>query len=552
MIFFRLYTAADTYTDYDKIWSVGIAPQEISGATFWQQECRTASFSMPYEAVFESYWNDENKPPIYRLLGELWEEYTYADPDGEIRNHKQRLFKGWLFQDSFQIETVGITAAAVQRIMTITLKDYLSVIEYCLTHAWQLIDASGALQTINLTETLLPYDSSVSIEGIYQDVWVSMPVHATDPAYPLWVLPALENTLETYPGYGYTYNGVTLFVQQDMPLGVDWADARIYQDTDGQVFFEEVRLRWASPLWFYRYRYVWNKYLVTGSRLTLVPGHPVVLEGLWLTALADYNPGYVTTVLTGEDWTALPGDPHNLTITVANNTITYRVNNGEPFADMDSVYRRKLTITGSVNYTHFITLPEPETTDSEDTAEEAVNPGGAYSWLAWTDYLTIYEHGRGWFPAWAKPTNTEVKGWTVPTLDLFSFALLVNFAWLREYKDVWRISNRLFLSQGMDVTNLSDAKLISYSDSHDFNPGNYNGGIECFVDNAAYVSGINSFASRIYQQINRVCRFSCNREVGAGDYVTLPYVGSGYPIQITSVEYDPATPQVWGYTGRSY
>jgi hypothetical protein len=205
-VFFRLYAAAGTYTDYDKVWDVNIAPQEIGGASYWQTECRSASFSMPYETVFEPYWNDEAKPPIYRLIGELWERYTYADQNGEIHNHEVRLFRGWLFQDSFQIETVGITAAAVHRILTITLKDYLSVLQYCMTNAFTITDSTGTANYINLTETLLPYDSAVSIEGIYQNIWNQVPCSATDTAYPLWTIPALENTLDTYPGYGYTYN----------------------------------------------------------------------------------------------------------------------------------------------------------------------------------------------------------------------------------------------------------------------------------------------------------------------------------------------------------
>ena len=69
-MFFRLYTAAGTYTDYDKVWDVNIAPHEIGGASYWQTECRSASFSMPYETVFEPYWNDEAKPPsvLYQKL----------------------------------------------------------------------------------------------------------------------------------------------------------------------------------------------------------------------------------------------------------------------------------------------------------------------------------------------------------------------------------------------------------------------------------------------------------------------------------------------------
>ena len=542
-MFFRLYTAADTYTDYDKVWDVNIAPQEISGATFWQQECRTASFTMPYETVFEPYWNDEAKPPIYRLIGELWERYTYADQNGEIHNHEVRLFRGWLFQDSFQIETVGITAAAVHRILMITLKDYLSVLQYCMTNAFTITDSTGTANYINLTETLLPYDSAVSIEGIYQDIWNQVPCSATDTAYPLWTIPALENTLETYPGYGYTYNGVLIFTQQDIPLGVDKAEARIYQDDDGRVIFEEVRLRWASPLFLYRYHYEFNRYYVDGSRLTLQEGYPVILRGLFGTVLADQDFGYVTTVLTGRDWESNYPE-HTLAIVVNGNTITYSVVDGALF-ESEFEYRKELRVTGSVNYTYFYTLPEPDNAQTEAATET--------DWLAWTRYLQIYNAQEGWFPAWGKPTTEDgIKGWTVSTPSLFSFALLVNFAWLRESGDSYQIANRLWLSEGMEIHNLTGTKIVNYTDRHEFNIEQYNGGVDCLLDNAAYVEGINNFASRIFQQFNRVCEFSINKQVEVGSYVSLPYVGSGYPIQITSASYDPAQPGLWHYTGRSF
>lgn len=542
-MFFRLYTAADTYTDYDKVWDVNIAPQEISGATFWQQECRTASFTMPYETVFEPYWNDEAKPPIYRLIGELWERYTYADQNGEIHNHEVRLFRGWLFQDSFQIETVGITAAAVHRILTITLKDYLSVLQYCMTNAFTITDSTGTANYINLTETLLPYDSAVSIDGIYQDIWNQVPCSATDTAYPLWTIPALENTLETYPGYGYTYNGVLIFTQQDIPLGVDKAEARIYQDDDGRVIFEEVRLRWASPFFLYRYHYEFNRYYVDGSRLTLQEGYPVILRGLFGTVLADQDFGYVTYVLTGRDWESNYPE-HTLAIVVNGNTITYNVVDGALF-ESEFEYRKELRVTGSVNYTYFYTLPEPDNAQTEAATET--------DWLAWTRYLQIYNAQEGWFPAWGKPTTEDgIKGWTVSTPSLFSFALLVNFAWLRESGDSYQIANRLWLSEGMEIHNLTGTKIVNYTDRHEFNIEQYNGGVDCLLDNAAYVEGINNYASRIYKQFNRVCEFSINKQVEVGSYVSLPYVGSGYPIQITSASYDPAQPELWHYTGRSF
>ena len=164
--------------------------------------------------------------PAYRRL---WGA-THMRTKKRNSYHEVRLFRGWLFQDSFQIETVGITAAAVHRILMITLKDYLSVLQYCMTNAFTITDSTGTANYINLTETLLPYDSAVSIEGIYQDIWNQVPCSATDTAYPLWTIPALENTLETYPK-GLYHNGLDI-TQQDI-LGLDKQRPE-YTDDDGR------------------------------------------------------------------------------------------------------------------------------------------------------------------------------------------------------------------------------------------------------------------------------------------------------------------------------
>ena len=545
-MFFRLYTAAGTYTDYDKVWDVNIAPQEIGGASYWQTECRSASFSMPYETVFEPYWNDEAKPPIYRLIGELWERYSYADQNGEIHNHEVRLFRGWLFQDSFQIETVGITAAAVHRILTVTLKDYLSVLQYCMTNAFTITDSTGTANYINLTETLLPYDSAVSIEGIYQNIWNQVPCSATDTAYPLWTIPPLENTLDTYPGYGYTYNGATIFQQTDQRWFTDWFGAVIYQDDDGRVIFEEVRLRFLYVLALRPYEHIHGKYYVNGSRLTPVPGYPKTYSRFGdFGGLGSQSPEQVLRDMDCDHYPVeIWGSEQDLTITVSGRELTYSIREGTMAEDgYDNPFMLK--VTGTLNYVQFITMPEPDATQDVSATKT--------DWLSWTRYLQIYNSQEGWFPAWGKPTTEEgVKGWTVSTPSLLSFALLVNFAWLRESGDGYQIANRLWLSEGMEIHNLTGTKIVNYTDRHEFNVEQYNGGVDCLLDNAAYVKGINNYASRIFKQFNRVCEFSCNANVNVGDYVQLDYVGSGYPIQITSASYNPAQPELWHYTGRSF
>jgi len=248
-------------------------------------------------------------------------------------------------------------------------------------------------------------------------------------------------------------------------------------------------------------------------------------------------------VLTGRDWESNYPE-HTLAIVVNGNTITYSVVDGALF-ESEFEYRKELRVTGSVNYTYFYTLPEPDNAQTEAATET--------DWLSWTRYLQIYNAQEGWFPAWHKPTTEDgIKGWTVSTPSLFSFALLVNFAWLRESGDSYQIANRLWLSEGMEIHNLTGTKIVNYTDRHEFNIEQYNGGVDCLLDNSAYVEGINNYASRIFQQFNRVCEFSINKQVEVGSYVSLPYVGSGYPIQITSASYDPAQPGLWHYTGRSF
>ena len=78
MSFVRLYTTptqtpATCYT-YETIWDVSIDANSLIGATFYQQESRTASFTMPYDTIFDiEFLSDPAKPAIYRAVCEIWE-----------------------------------------------------------------------------------------------------------------------------------------------------------------------------------------------------------------------------------------------------------------------------------------------------------------------------------------------------------------------------------------------------------------------------------------------------------------------------------------------
>lgn len=238
MSFVRLHypavgTGVITAYDIDTIWDVSIDAQSVGGASYWVQEGRTASFSMPYDTIWELFTKNANKPKVYRALIEIYESYTLADPNGEIRPFERKVFTGYLTQGSFSATTHGEWYQSGVymrgRTMTITAYDFISV----------LVKAPP-FETLTLESA-----TSINVEAEIRRLWELIPFNAnTSSILPLWVRPPLSYEVETTPGYGVRLIDYPLWVQS---LNAAYASdeyncyARLYQSND-TVLIESVRL----------------------------------------------------------------------------------------------------------------------------------------------------------------------------------------------------------------------------------------------------------------------------------------------------------------------
>lgn len=549
MSFFRLYTAPDSYTDYPDIWDVSVSPDEISGASYWQHESRSANLTMPYISTFQSYRNDPAKPPIYRLLGEIWEDLNYIDSEDGTDARTKLLFRGYLFQNSFQFNTLGTTNEGNVQLVTLTLYDYIAVLEYFLTHRWQIPLSTGGLAWIGRETTTLPYDSDINVYSEYQRLWNYVPAHPTEPGYPLWSRPPLDIDLPIYPGYGYVYQNANIYEQTPLENYGSLYDMRVYEQ-DGEAYLDEVKLRLIGPESLCGYYYYYNKYRITAGRLLQIPGYPIIKSGkYWILSEWSREIGSVmaelgiTEYYEFGDWQSQYG----LTISQYGNTRSYNVlmTSDTPDPNFGWVNIPKyIGLTGAANYDVLHTLPQPDL----EVAESSWVPG-------WLQEVAEYFTGLGVpNPAViATPTTNasgDISGWDVPAREWLSFILLLNFAWLRYDDPGYTLTNRLFVEGDADVTTFEMPRVTAYNEYYDVPAETYGGGVSCIVDNDLYVEGIDKFAKTTYARYNRICEWSGNMEAEVGTYVWLNEHNPN-AIQVTSVEYDPQTPFLWHYTGRS-
>ena len=238
MSFVRLHypavgTGVITTYDIDTIWDVSIDAQSVGGASYWVQEGRTASFSMPYDTIWELFTKNANKPKVYRALIEIYESYTLADAKGEIRPFERKVFTGYLMQSSFSATTHGewYQSGVYRRgrTMTITAYDYISVLV-----------KDPPFETLTLES-----DTSINVEAEIRRLWELKPVSASPSSIlALWARPPLSYEVETTPGYGVQLTDYPLWVQS---LNAAYASheyncyARLYKSND-TVLIESVRL----------------------------------------------------------------------------------------------------------------------------------------------------------------------------------------------------------------------------------------------------------------------------------------------------------------------
>ncbi len=546
MSYFRLYTAPDTFTDYRDFWNLEIGADEIGGATYWQQQARVCSLSLPDVGQFDPFRLDPVKPPLYRLLGEVWEDFQYVAEEGEIETRHRLLFRGYFFQGSFNFNVDFDAGSHAVKTVTIAMFDYLAVLEYFLTHRWEIQLADGALAEIGKPITFYPYDADIEIDAAYRELWGFVPAHPTDPAYPLWQRPPLVIDLQPLPEYGYLHDFVSIWRQNYYKNTPDLTEATIYE-LDGEAFLEAVQVKWGELGFLGNYYRVWERFRIMGSSLVAEPGFPKIIKKFGFTP--DYGEIWNALQITTEgEYGEHPERWHkyDLTYIQSNGAEThYRLerDNPEDFTEPQDTMNLPFIMraSGALNYQVLHTLPVPATATSSDNLnwfDRPILPN------PWVDRPYHY-------PAVVAYHSSESAGWEVKTLPWLQFLLLINFAWLREADGAYRIENRVFMPSTPGIVQFPFPNLVEYLEHYDVSPATYSSGVNFVEDVERYEHGINDYAERIYTRYNRICEFAINVELRAGQYVQLPDRFNPNPIQILSVDYDPQIPFVWRCTGRS-
>jgi hypothetical protein len=280
--FVRLYTSetqtpATCYT-YDAIWDVQIDAETITGANYYTQESRKASFTMLMDSLFETttFIGNPNKPAIYRAIIEFWESFTYADANSDIQTYERLLFRGYLFQESFKIDTQGVYSGTKARTITITAFDYLAVFLYYLKD--------------NITH--LAAGQRIPIENEYRRIWELVPYSASSGStLALWARPALTYSIDAYPDYGFNYSDFEMFTQTAIGGTPFYYGAWLYQ-IGNDIFLEEIALEEH----FFGHTDHFCRYLVKGASLIPVAGYPInvsgidyLWEGSYTAAIANYS-----------------------------------------------------------------------------------------------------------------------------------------------------------------------------------------------------------------------------------------------------------------------
>jgi len=255
-------TGVITTYDIDGIWDVAIDAQAISGASYWVQEGRSATFTMGYDTIWEQFINNANKPKVFRALVEIYESYSLADADGEISKYERKVFTGYLTQGSFEITTHGEWYKAGVyyrgRTIRITAFDYISIL---------IKDPPYDMLTIES-------GTQINVEAEIRRLWEMKPYSSnTSSTLALWTRPPLTYEVETTPGYGVYLTDYAIWKQSTMPpypADVYICYARLYEEGDN-ILIESARFGYeylGGPVG--RYYCSYQRYRIDGSTAILI------------------------------------------------------------------------------------------------------------------------------------------------------------------------------------------------------------------------------------------------------------------------------------------
>lgn len=551
----KLYTSSSTVYEYTDIWDMDIGGQSISGATYFEQEARTATWTMPHNAVlgayiqytppawspppesdnsaYDGYANPVGKWHMHKALVEIWERFTYADQNSEIRNHERILFRGYLFRDSFAVQTVGkysnTSGTQTAKIVTITAYDYLAVLANRLQNKELVFEIENPDPDDPDNDNGGPTTTQLIWRDQIQALWELVPYGATANDM-LWVRPSLDFDVEDQP----YYPTLQLFPIHKLDPGTqaadryDYYDARVYQnETNGPVYYEELRLRWFGWIAFEPkvYHYVWTRYRIIGSNLVQY-GAPVDESGSGLGP-TPWDPD------AAGDWV---------------------VQGGYNPAQWQN-QKQCSAIVGGVPLAYSIR----QEADEPPAEGEPWSWGGL--WWPWDDYQGL-ESGNNsldmdkeiWLTvSGAVPLDKFVlaEEMTINAKTWLSWLLNTRFAWLRPSASLngYTVCGKN-ISSSAASTDLSGCKVTEFYVETEIVLDSYNESIPEIWGSDAILEGMRNYLANQYYKNNKIVSFKCNQLISVGDYITLPDYHDA-PILITEHYYNPAQPFLYSYKGRS-
>lgn len=488
MSFIRLYTAANTYTDYHDIWDVSIEAQSVSGANYFVQEGRSAVFTMEYDTIWETYTLDFNKWAVYRALVEIWEQYTDIDADHNPYTYTRMVFTGYLCQDSFSTKTNAHyylqNAPMRDRTITVRVYDYLSII----------------MRLYGNTKITLQPGTTITVANEIARLWNMIP-YSTDPSSTLglWYRPSLNYEVHQVPGYGLVYSQVpimtaapaTLWYAMSMVNIVFESFARVTAGDDG-IYLEYLFTRRVinNDGRLHQYR----RWIVEGMQYTELANE--IVDNVEMT-LSEIETLYDIDVST---WAA----QHQYIDTVSQMTYDITQVDTEHGHYQPGDERWVLTITGQTVPITVRTLPVSDIT---------------VGYLDWLQFMC----------------NIQMA-----------------FIYSEFGTNNWHVTNKAYNVETTPITINIASDIYDYSEEWDTAVDIVDNAYDWLEFGDGYAAAINNFMRAVnVGKISRVVRFSSNQRFEIGSKIKLPEHNDNRVIFITQVDYDINEPQRYKYEGRS-
>lgn len=496
MIFAKVFTKdgndAVVEWTFEDIWDVNISPATLTGAFYYSQESRTASWTMHYDSLFDTglFTGDWNAWIAYRAYGQLWLNYSYYY-DGSLVNTSRCIFQGYfLTENAFERDTVGVYSQGSYtrqaRLIKVKMVDYLGLFQ-------RMIEEYYPTTTLTQGEV-------ISIPAEYSRIWDLITASDSSTTIPLWTAskPGLRYDLDEYPDYSVSYNHYEMFHQTLSSQGnVAGTWAACIHEVDDDIIFEDIQLNRLYNGSFYLFYSYYAKYKVTGAGMLMLAGYPVTAYEGQSGSPAGVSATEVFDTLTDDEYSDYWDDWQQLVIDNTPQDTIYTIE------DQDGV--NYLYLDGNASITTVTIIQDAEV----DTLE-------------WLRYLLTLQ-----------------------------FGCLISKDEGRSYV----IDNKAFLLGDTSGFG-SWVKIYDYKDALDAAVDEYSGGISAVADNDSNISRINTFAKNNRRNWKRSCEFTTNGSANLNDYVVLPpvdgtYVFGATQIQITEKWIDPTQPGVYRYKGRA-